>query len=251
MFKGNVDDVYPVLSGKALVKVNLRKKETRPYFYSEFLRNIKYSFVRINANGLFLNPENEHVSLVKLTGSSTKSQGYRCRSYEYNMLEDRVGSWVKLKLVAGSVAAAGILMLSAFGLFGKGLFPANRSQEAAIGINLSDGEQKISSDKNLNKPFVVSMSDRENIIMASLSNPMENHFLQKKPEHTNGFNPTHTNSSGTHTNIPSNTTHSNTDPVINYDAGHTDLTGQHINTAHTNYSGHDNVPHTDTGIVLK
>lgn len=285
MFTGYNDDAYPILGGKALVKVNLRTKESRSNFYSKIIKRIKYSFVRMNTGSLFVHPMGEQISMVRLERSTDKDLKYRCKSYEYNLMKDAVNPWQKIRLVAGGAVAAGILMLSTFGLLGKGSLGSNQNLKTSIGINLSDNEQKSSSDRNLYDTFVVSMTDKENVIMASLSYPMDPSVLPRIDgktlgsypfksrtlgEHTNYYAGTHsdTTSGGTHTNIPSSVggthtnlapgAHSNTDGHSNISGvsghtniaptpSHTDTGAGHTDTAHTNYGGHNNgVEHTNS-----
>ena len=267
MIKGYKDNAYPILSGKALVKVSLRAKESRSNFYDEIIKKIRYSFIRMNTNSLFVNPMAEHISMVRLERSTDRKSRYCNKSYEYNLIEDAVNPWQKFKLAAGGVVAASILTLSTFGMLGKG--EINSSQNLRTpGINVSGNEQELSSGKSQYQPFVVSLSDKENIIMASLSNPMENYPFKSRSlgDHTNTYSPGHTNilnaahtnitagnghtnvfpdthtDSGGHTNISGDNTHTNIGPTDPNDpnTGHTNLGGQHTNATHTNYSGHNN-----------
>jgi len=248
MLTGLNDDAYPILDGKAMVKVNLRRKKSHYNFVLKAIQNVRYSLLKIETSGYFIYPVSEEISMVKLSRTAKRSNGYSYKIYEHNLLSDMISPCQKLKSIATGVIAAGLMMFSTFVLAGKAELSNVYSVKTMPDVQVKNGKPEFNNVNKRSNSFVVSLSERENVVMASLSNPMDTLYMRKDDKHTNSYYPTHSNSGGTHTNIPGDDTHTNIAPTDPDDpsSGHTNLGGQHTNTAHTNYSGHNNgVEHTN------
>lgn len=250
MFTVLNEDAYPILDGKALVKVNLRKRETQHSIFNihMIIQKIKLAFVRLDTGRYFLNPFAESIPIVVLSRTANMNQRCCSKTYEHNLLKDVISPWLKFKLMASSITAAGLLILSAVALTENGDLSKNYSVNKISGSRVENGDHVHINGKNKQDTFVISLTERENVVMASLSNPMDKVFMRKDDKHTNTFSGTHVNTGGTHTNIPGDNTHVDIGPTNPDDpnTGHKNLGGEHINTSHSNYVGHNNgVEHTN------
>ena len=236
MIRGNKNEAYPILNGEALIKVNIRKKADKVSFYSKMKKKIRHFLINKELNAYF--PENyfNSVPIVNLNDSKVLHSYSLNGDYEFNMVTDVISPYQKMKLAFGGIVAAGIIAVSTFSLMGKTDVNQNVGNNSSPGVNISGVEIRKSSDNRAKTPLLISQSENEKVLLASLSNPMNNYPFKRLAGHSNLPASTHTNISGQnqHTNVLPN-------------PSHTDTGGGHTNTPHTNYSGHNNgVEHTNS-----
>lgn len=229
-------EAYPILDGKALVKVNLRKNTNAVSFYDKIRQQIKFHLVNREIKDFYHKDQFASVPVVRLYDSRKVHSSSSVVNLEYNLISDVISPAQKLRIALGGAVAAGIIAVSAFSFLGKADVEKNGKGNAAPGVNFSNDEVMVSSEVRAKTPIVVTGSGNEQVLLASLSNPMNNYPFKRLAGHSNL-------PAASHTNISGQNQHTNIAPLPT----HTDAGGGHTNTAHTNYNGHNNgVEHTNS-----
>ena len=240
MLQNRKKDAYPILDGKALIKVSLKGKQEEKLWYEDFLSQLRFHLVKNQTKAYFSLENDSNFAVVNLNNVDEK---YRVPTsdLELNLAKDEIPFFGKFKLAFGGAVTAGLILLSSWG-FAKSTGADISTGSQIPGISVS---QNYSNDLTREKSAVVMAETRnESLLLASLVSPDNNSHPFQKIGHTN-ISPT------SHGNIAEGINHTNSDsytdimPHSNLDA-YTDFTphsnifpATHSNVLHTN-GGHTN-----------
>lgn len=241
MFKRRKNSAYPVLDGKALVNVSL-KKSLKDYTWLEKLtRRIKHYMVNRQVQAYFYDGILEDVPMVTLD-SPGNNPGV-APVMELDLNRDKLSPFSRVKIALSCIATAGLVVLAAWGLGDKVSREIN--PEADSGSTLNVANLKNESDAKEKSPVLKIESDKESILAASLITPATevNTHRFDLAGHANTSHTNYTYSLGhsnSHSNSHQNATqgHTNTSEHQNWSDSSGEGGGTHSNsiTAHTNES---------------
>jgi len=223
MFGKSRNEAYPILNGKAMVRVQLRKKPRKISWFDKLGQRIKYYLVNREIRSLSPSAAYELIPVVRLNRRDNSCAAVE--KMEFNLVQDSYSFFQKAHIAVGGLVAAGLIMVSAWGLTANGKSFAMRKLEPAPGANFTNSEKA-------RTPIIAVESQSEEILLASLSQPMSIHPFNRVG---------HTNTNLQHHNFPGGGSHSNIQPGNT----HSDNPGVHQNSAHLDYAGHHNIPHAD------
>jgi hypothetical protein len=225
MSQNRQKEAYPILDGKALIRVSLNGKQEENLWYEKLSSRIKYHIVKNQAQAY--SPFNNDGSFAIVSLNSRRDSSFVSKSnLELNLAKDEMPLFGKFKLALGGVVTAGLILMSTWGAAkseGSNIMGTSNS-----GLNM---QQTYSSDIHREKSAVMlSETGNESILLASLMQPGDSHPFQKIG-HTNLAPTAHTNADGS-------IVHTNTDAYADLTPHSNIFPSEHANT-HTN-QGHTN-----------
>lgn len=213
-------NAYPILDGRALVKVSLNRNRNETSPFEEIVKHIRSYMIDRKVNSMLPSLHICPVPIVRLNRRERTSI-LPINDMELNLVTDAMPILGRVKLALGGALAAGLLVFSAWGMAqDNGL--KTRGDDSA-GLNFVSATTSV--EMKGRSAVVLHETGNEQILLASIINPANNYPFQKIG-HTN-LPPT------THSNTAGNISHTNTD-------AYTDFT-PHSNAFHSNQIN----PHTN------
>lgn len=237
MYGKRKNEVYPILDGRALIKVTLKQSEKKPSWFENLIRDVRYYLIKRKLKSMLPDMNTQLIPIVTLNGREGLESESQDNYMELNLMSDNLPIFNKVKLAMGGVFTAGLVVLTAWGLANRDETGFGMHDNSQVGLNsgavVRTGEEK---DRT---PVILAESGSEEIILASLVKPAEKHPFQKLG---------HTNLPATgHSNNTGDISHTNTDywadltPHTNNT--HSNQTQPHTNEPHTNqFTPHTNLP---------
>ncbi|MCD4784601.1 MAG: hypothetical protein K8T10_12340 [Candidatus Eremiobacteraeota bacterium] len=233
MYDKRKSEVYPILNGRALVKVTLKKSEKKPSWFENLIRSVRYYLIKRKLRSMFPDMNTQSIPIVTLNGMEDSESESPDNYMELNLVSDNLPIFNKVKLAMGGVVTAGLVALTAWGLANRGGTGFGLHDNSQVGLN--SGAVARSGEERDRTPVILAESGSEEIILASLVQPADKHPFQKIG-HTNLPATEHSNNVGdiSHTNTDS---YSDITPHTNNT--HSNLVNPHTNN-HTNHNNHAN-----------
>jgi hypothetical protein len=237
---------YPILEGKALVKVFLREKKPCHSWFSAMSRKVRHYFLCREMESFFPGtPPVDEYSLVKL---ETPGNGYvkaaRVDNWELNLASDSLSLLQRFKMAFTAVMAAGIISLGALNSGAINYLPE-------VGSNFHAARENTPESKSNDSPVIKVSSEIEEFICSSVNSfPGSLGTARRHAFRSAGHvNVVHTDSPGAHTDQGGETPHMNLQEPHGDHTNHRNIThNNHMNRAHINSSttAHTVVAHADT-----
>ncbi len=219
---------YPILDGKVLVKVSLRKSDQKRPRLDYLWDLLGCYLVNLQVRSYYLPAfPVEPVPMIRLN-SPVPVSCYR-ETMEVDLVRDSLSLAGRLRSALGVLTAAGFMVFASLGISGDVSGSDSRT------VTVSPGESR--SNTGHGDPEVRIQSDREKQLLASLmpgvSPGASNRHYFRLSDH---INVTHTNMVGSHQNMGQEYPHEN---VFEPHGDHLN----HGNSAHVNYT---DIPHVNS-----
>ncbi len=234
----NKADGYPILDGKVLVKVSLRKQADKKADDFSLLEWMGYRFVNMQVKSYYLPPfPMEPVPVIRFFEKFCASE-YDSKM-ELDLAKDSLSLASQLRSAMGVLVAAGFLIISTLGFSGK-----STGSEPARAVNTSARHTR--NDTGSNIPEILIQSNLEKQLLTSLVpgvNPgASNRHYFRLSDH---INVSHTNLTGSHVNSGQEYPHENLFEPHGDHSNHSD--NSHVNHTNIPHVDHSNVIHSDVG----
>jgi len=235
MYVKRKSEVYPILDGRALVRVTLKESDREFSWFGNLIKEVRYYFIRLKLKSLLPDMNSQPIPIVNLNGRKEFESENTDNYMEYNLVRDNLPVFNRLKLALGGVVTAGLVVLTAWGLANREGTGMRFNGNQPVGLNSGSAVRTV--EERDRTPVILTESGSEEIILASLVQPAEKHPFQKLG-HTNLPATTHSNNAG-------DISHNNTDYYSDEINPHDNVTHSNQVNPHTNNHTNQITPHVN------